>query len=576
MRSYLLAFATVISITVQAQNVVFTDANLKAAILLDGKDTGGDGEISFLEAQAVDTLDVDSSSIASLADLSNFPNLKTLFAGHNNLSALAGLSLSDLSYLDLSYNNLVSFDAKNFPKLAYLSIANNSVLTSFNVTNLDSLTTFDFRSTDCKVVDFTGLSKLSSFGCDYAIDTLRTRSGYQISTSTFWQFKGINYLDLSNNAAVTGISLPVHPGYSIPVLNADDCPNLSTVTILNTAIEEFSFENDSSLTSIEVNNYRGSQLLADILKGVPNVVSVKIGKIADQDYNFIYALLKLEVFEIQIDSLDTFSLVSHPSLKTVKINKLGSFTANECDSLFSVSGTIDHLYVNNCLKFNHLSPDRVKKISIANCEEFSNFPQGWWNPEFSSTLEDLTITNCPALEALTVQWYGKGLSKINLEGSVNLTDLRLGGNQLTSVDLSTNTKIIRLEVPSNPLVSIDLSVLPALTYLNCNTTSMSQLDLCFEHQIDHLNANGHDSTFHVFVQDTNNINISTVLYSDDSASMFKQCPGTVKVPLVNSPISNKPIRAFDMMGQQIPLNSRNVVMIIEYDDGTFEKVFVVN
>jgi hypothetical protein len=55
---------------VKAQIVNIPDANFKAALIADGIDTSGDGEIQTLEAFVVNQLHVDGANISNLIGLS--------------------------------------------------------------------------------------------------------------------------------------------------------------------------------------------------------------------------------------------------------------------------------------------------------------------------------------------------------------------------------------------------------------------------------------------------------------------------------------------------------------------------
>lgn len=105
---------------------------------------------------------------------------------------------------------------------------------------------------------------------------------------------------------------------------------------------------------------------------------------------------------------------------------------------------------------------------------------------------------------------------------------------------------------------------------------MKQLSLCFDHKISHLNVNGHDSLFHVLVQDTSMVLIDEILPSSDSANMFIQCPDPLKfVENIAEKEEKTIVRAFNLLGMKVPLQTKNTILIIEYSDGTFEKVFRV-
>jgi hypothetical protein len=86
---------------------------------------------------SVETLDVSGRGLSSLKGIEFFTNLRTLSAGHNQLTLLGGQTLpAQLEYLDLSYNEITAAVNLILPEtLAYLDLSHN---------RLSSLDHFDF------------------------------------------------------------------------------------------------------------------------------------------------------------------------------------------------------------------------------------------------------------------------------------------------------------------------------------------------------------------------------------------------------------------------------------------------
>lgn len=77
----------------QAQIVNIPDIAFKNALIEEGIDTKGDGEIQVSEAEAVTILSVGSREISSLEGIQSFVNLEELYC-----------ALNELTVLDLSQN----------------------------------------------------------------------------------------------------------------------------------------------------------------------------------------------------------------------------------------------------------------------------------------------------------------------------------------------------------------------------------------------------------------------------------------------------------------------------------------
>lgn len=86
----------------------FPDTNLKAALLSSAVDTGGDGEISTSEAEAVTSLTgLAYCGISDISGLEYFTNLETLYLHCNNISDISPLAnLTSLKLLVLMDNDI--------------------------------------------------------------------------------------------------------------------------------------------------------------------------------------------------------------------------------------------------------------------------------------------------------------------------------------------------------------------------------------------------------------------------------------------------------------------------------------
>ena len=123
------------SVTVTAPaagEVVFEDANFKAALINSGVDANVDGMISEAEAEAVTTITVNpyTSSITSLGGIEKFINLEILncYGEYNKLGGLKSLDLSKntkLEKVSCSYNQLTTLDVSKSTALTYLDCGNN-------------------------------------------------------------------------------------------------------------------------------------------------------------------------------------------------------------------------------------------------------------------------------------------------------------------------------------------------------------------------------------------------------------------------------------------------------------------
>lgn len=132
MRKLLLFISILYSVCLTGQNIVFTDANFKAALVAHNPviDTSNDGEISIQEANYMSHgVSVSNSSISDLTGLEHFINIPEFYCSGNTISSINIVALTALTDLNCSDNNLTSIDITQNPGLLRLLIGNNSLTT---------------------------------------------------------------------------------------------------------------------------------------------------------------------------------------------------------------------------------------------------------------------------------------------------------------------------------------------------------------------------------------------------------------------------------------------------------------
>jgi len=165
--------------TAFAQNIAFSDANFKNALLsadstnniaknLQGNffkiDANSDSEISVSEALEVSWLDVSYGIIADMSGVENFISLKTLNCSRNNIVSLNLSTLSNLEYLDCNNNRLTSLHVQELLRLNSL-ICKNNQLDTLNVLGMQALQYLDCSSNLIQHFDIYGLQNLQYLFC---------------------------------------------------------------------------------------------------------------------------------------------------------------------------------------------------------------------------------------------------------------------------------------------------------------------------------------------------------------------------------------------------------------------------
>lgn len=136
-----------------AQNLIFTNANLKAYLIsspcvdLNGDgigdtvvDSNADLEVQVAEAMAITDLVIGpggAAVIESIADIHQFTNLKRLALwGDFSLQAVSGLALDSLEYIRISdHNSIHEIDLSDLPNLTSIYIEGVNGLQNLNLRN---------------------------------------------------------------------------------------------------------------------------------------------------------------------------------------------------------------------------------------------------------------------------------------------------------------------------------------------------------------------------------------------------------------------------------------------------------
>lgn len=114
------------------QNIVFTDANFKAALLAHNPviDTSNDGEISIDEAEFfAHGLSVSNSGISDLNGLEHFINMPEFYCNGNNISSISLSTLAALTDLSCTDNTISVLDLSLNPNIIRLNCFNNNITT---------------------------------------------------------------------------------------------------------------------------------------------------------------------------------------------------------------------------------------------------------------------------------------------------------------------------------------------------------------------------------------------------------------------------------------------------------------
>jgi hypothetical protein len=324
---YALLFVFLFSFTLNAQIIDIPDANFKNALIENGVDTNGDGEISTSEAEAITSLSLVNRNMASLEGIEYFTNINYLNCTGNQLTSIDVSQLDQLFGLVCHNNMLSSINVDNNLLMNSLGCANNliAVLNVDNNTMLTSLSCYDNLITS---LDLTNNTILENLRCD----------NNQITEITFGTITGnismgtVFTLNCSNNLLTTLDLSSVHmTQHGINVSN-----NQLTSLILKNGVTnvydypelfgQVSLINNPDLTFICVDPSEISYI-QNQAASIPNcVVNSYCSFVPGGDYYTVEGGLQ---FDSNSDGCDMYD-VSFPNLKFTVTNgsQTGSFIAN--------------------------------------------------------------------------------------------------------------------------------------------------------------------------------------------------------------------------------------------------------
>ena len=269
-------------------NVPFADANFKA-YCVNNFDKDHDGEVSYAEALAVTSIDVNTDNIVSLKGVECFENLRYLnctgsFTNGNTsypngqLASLDVSSNTKLKRLTCYANKLTGLDVSKNTALEWLYCDSNH-LSSLDVSKNTALTDLWCQGNQLTSLDVSKNTALTELHCHWNNITSLDVSKNTKLTYLWCDSNQLTSLDVSNNTTLTDLSCS-----SNQLTNLDVSKN-TALTILNCW--------GNQLTSLDVNkNNALTQLSCDY------------NQLTSLDVSKNTALTSLYCYSNQLTSLD--------------------------------------------------------------------------------------------------------------------------------------------------------------------------------------------------------------------------------------------------------------------------------
>lgn len=246
MKNVFLTIITLCTFQAFSQNVTFTDANFKAALLnhVPKIDTSGDGEIQVEEAKAFSKyLILENKSITNLKGIEAFTNVTKIFCSGNQLTELDFSGNIELIELECSNPALISLDITKCEKLEKL-VFESTKLTTLDLSKNFLLKTISLRFSPITHLDLSSNKNLKTISCTFLL----------LESLILPDSNNVTYLNVYDNK-LTSIDLSKQT-------------NLDQLFVFNNQLTEIDLSYNKNLTLLFIKNNKLNSL---DLRGIANL-----------------------------------------------------------------------------------------------------------------------------------------------------------------------------------------------------------------------------------------------------------------------------------------------------------------
>lgn len=536
----------------QAQIINIPDANFKAILLasspsntvaknLSGNyfaiDANGDGEISFIEAQAVSELKVQPKMISfggveepAFNELDRIMDYEGVNAFVNATSiVLSRIAVPNVELNISGLNNLKQFSAifynsdpgkislSNCPNLESLIISGIELMDSNIIPQLKSLSLKYGASSGNlfleKIQNANLLEYLTLTSSNIYFDPSETLilSNHNNLKSVNISNIGFNNIDLSRCDQLTSVSVKGNYNYGNPLqvctLDVSDCPLLTDLNLTNpdynSGISALLANNCSSLQTIKSDSQFLQALYANNCPSL-NLIDLYTCNILETSN-----VPSLKTISVERFSGESFDATPATNLEVLNFNYF-NYSTNPYDNVF---GSLRNLIVKNnaFLKTLNLNNQPISDLDISGMQSLETLSASVWyklganpQPDFATNfLHQLNAENCSSLEEVNVDgqsglieanfknctslkqfvflpafFYGGGaIEKLNFENCSSLTQITVNQTELNDFNIKNCSNLKNLYVAGNKLQSLIFDNTPKIEELMIGGNKLSTIDV---------------------------------------------------------------------------------------------------
>jgi Leucine-rich repeat (LRR) protein len=287
-------------------------------------------------------------------------------------------SITNLSSLDCSYNQIDTLNLNNLNNLVVLNCSNNQIVL-FDLTYLISLKSFDCSSNQLSVIDVNSLTSLESLNCSSNSLISLEINGLIYLTSLDCNNNELSTLSLISLTSLNDLNCNFN---HLLLINLNSVINLKNVTCTNNQLISLNVNGLSQLQNLECRN---NQLATIDLTGLTQLITLNCNnnQLSSITLNGLTSLKYLYCDSNLLNSLNIngLNLLLVLSCSNNQIVSLDLTNVNNLQSLYCTNNQIATLNLSSALNFQNLfcSNNQLTSIFIKNGSyegnvQFSNNP----------------------------------------------------------------------------------------------------------------------------------------------------------------------------------------------------------
>ncbi len=452
MKKTVLLLALLFSMSANAQTITVPDANFRNFLATTYNATISGNDVTFTSPAIVDitTMDCSSQGISDLTGIANFTNLTELNCSGNSLIILDVSLLNQLQILYCNNNSLNAINVSGLTNLLELWCYQNS-LSSIDVsTNVDLRILSISNNNLSGTLDVSQNPLLRYLSCEYNFSLTGISFGSNVLEQLYCSYcditgtldcsnKALNTLDCSNNPSLETL---LCKNNLLTSLNVSGCTGLKTLICDNNLLSNLDLSSNSVLEIFYCDNNQFGPSNLDVSSNTSlKELSCRSNLLTSLN---VSSNTLLEVLRASFNQLSAIDVSNNPQLKDLRLVSNNLTTVNvsgntDLDLLSTANNPIGSLDVSN-----------LNNLRVLAC--------------YSNNLSNLDLSNNPLLD--TLYCYDNNLTSLDVTNMPNLVLLHCNNNQITgALNVSQNGSLNDLKCENNriPIILTDLDGVPNIT-----------------------------------------------------------------------------------------------------------------